>query len=156
MKFLNQLNQFLSDFNSLYEMLCSKRKSTMASYRVQQENKINRIFVSYEQLAFNICLCVQSDFSVQLAIMLVRNKRSVEQSFSECNTGLNIKNKRFLAKFSTLFVRWNKFAKCSFRNKSESNSTQSLTWIWEMKSCRLLEHSSLEFILATRAKAPHN
>ena len=106
MKFLNQLNQFLSDFNSLYEMLCSKRKSTMESYGGQQENKINRIFVSYGQLAFNICLCVQSDFfSVQLAIMLVRNKRSVEQSFSECNTGLNIKNKRFLAKFSTLFVR---------------------------------------------------
>ena len=62
MKFLNQLNQFLSDFNSLYEMLCSKRKSTMASYGGQQENKINRIFVSYGQLAFNICLCVQSDF----------------------------------------------------------------------------------------------
>ena len=122
MKFLNQLNQFLSDFNSLYEILCSKRKSTMASYRVQQENKINRIFVSYEQLAFNICFCVQSDFSVQLAIMLVRNKRSVEQSFSERNTGLNIKNKRFLAKFSMLFVRWNKFEKCSFRNKFEKCS----------------------------------
>ena len=96
MKFLNQLNQFHLDLNSLNEMLCSKRKSTMASYRVQQENKINRIFVSYGQLAFNICLCVQSDFfSVQLAIMLVRNKRSVEQSFSECNTGLNIKTKGF-------------------------------------------------------------
>ena len=92
-----------------------------ALWQATESNKKTKLteFLSVMSNLLSTCLCVQSDFSVQLAIMLVRNKRSVEQSFSERNTGLNIKNKRFLAKFSTLFVRWNKFAKWSFRNKSE-------------------------------------